>query len=90
MKPFQEVGVRKRPQSERVVQGRPLALMLVQAASKAPDNSLALLKSNYSNSSTSNARYCECKINVSTEQSPKVLHQRVSLLEIQFQVQLAF
>lgn len=60
------------------MQHRPLALTLVQAASRAPDNSLALLKSNYSNSSASNARHCECKINVSTEQSPKVLHPRVS------------
>lgn len=62
---------------------------LVQAASKAPDNSLALLKSNYSNSSASNARHCECKINVSAEQSLKVLHPRAAV-EIQFQSQLAF
>lgn len=40
---------------------------------RALDNSPALLKSNYSNSLASNAGHCECKMNISTEQSHVVL-----------------
>lgn len=82
--------MRKLAGSERVVQRRPLVLTWAQAASKALDNSLALLKSNYSNSLASNAGHRECKINVSTEQFRTVLHPRVSPLVIWFQLQLAF
>lgn len=40
---------------------------------RALDHSLALLKSNYS-SLASNAGHCECKMNISMEQSHAVLH----------------